>query len=230
MEPQAPWNVSLRTTTSEQYRRHLVKKTPSALHRHHRGIVRSAFQERSEDAARGGTLIHRWLEQVEWMDDFRWDRQLAQLWALDCLEPEEMGLVPMELWMSKMESYLGSSALKEALSKDRYLDWKQDGLSISVFREMDLLHKQDQYLVQGTIDRLVVGSMQGRVVQAEILDYKTDRVPDGMPLEEWTADRQRIHQPQLALYRQVVAQQLGIQESSVACTLILLSGDLLAPI
>ena len=230
MEPQAPWNVSLRTTTSEQYRRHLVKKTPSALHRHHRGIVRSAFQERSEDAARGGTLIHRWLEQVEWMDDFRWDRQLAQLWALDCLEPEEMGLVPMELWMSKMESYLGSSALKEALSKDRYLDWKQDGLSISVFREMDLLHKQDQYLVQGTIDRLVVGSMQGRVVQAEILDYKTDRVPDGMPLEEWTADRQRIHQPQLALYRQVVAQQLGIQQSSVACTLILLSGDLLAPI
>ena len=229
-EPQAPWTVSLRTTTPEEYRRHLVKKTPSALHRHHPGIVRSAFQERSEDAARGGTLIHRWLEQVLWIDEFHWERKLAQQWALDCLEPEEMGLVPMELWMSRMENYLASRALSDALSKQRYRTWVDSGLTLEVYKELDLLHKQDQYLVQGTIDRLVVGSMKGKAVQAEILDYKTDRVPEGMPLEEWTADRQRVHQPQLALYRQVVAKQLAIPESSVACTLVLLSGDLLASI
>jgi ATP-dependent exoDNAse (exonuclease V) beta subunit len=208
----------------------LVKKTPSALHRHHPGIVRSAFQERSEDAARGGTLIHRWLEQVLWIDEFHWERKLAQQWALDCLEPEEMGLVPMELWMSRMENYLASRALSDALSKQRYRTWVDSGLTLEVYKELDLLHKQDQYLVQGTIDRLVVGSMKGKAVQAEILDYKTDRVPEGMPLEEWTADRQRVHQPQLALYRQVVAKQLAIPESSVACTLVLLSGDLLASI
>jgi ATP-dependent exoDNAse (exonuclease V) beta subunit/inactivated superfamily I helicase len=229
-EPQAPWTVSLRTTTPEEYRRHLVKKTPSALHRHHRGIVRSAFQERSEDAARGGTLIHRWMEQVLWIDEFQWDRKMAQQWALDCLAPEEMGLVPMELWMSRMENYLASGSLKNALSKERYRHWLDAGLSLSVSRELDLLHKQDQYLVQGTIDRLVVGSKGGKAVQAEILDYKTDRLPDGMPLEEWTSDRQRVHQPQLTLYRQVVSQQLAIPESSVACTLVLLSGDLLASI
>lgn len=229
-QPQTPWTVSLRTTTSEEYRRHLVKKTPSALHRHHRGIVRSAFQERSEDAARGGTLIHRWMEQVLWIEDFRWDRSLAQQWALDCLAPEEMGLVPMELWMSRMENYLASGSLKNALSQERYRTWLDAGFTLSVSRELDLLHKQDQYLVQGTIDRLVVGSKQGKAVQAEILDYKTDRIPDGMPLEEWTTERQRVHQPQLALYRQVVSQQLAIPESSVACTLVLLSGDLLASI
>jgi ATP-dependent exoDNAse (exonuclease V) beta subunit len=229
-DPQSPWTLSLRTTTSEEYRRHLFKKTPSALHRHHRGIVRSAFQERSEDAARGGTLIHRWMEQVLWIEQFHWDRKLAQQWALECLAPEEMGLVPMELWMSRMESYLASESLKNALSENRYRKWLDAGLTLSVSRELDLLHKQDQYLVQGTIDRLVVGSKGGKAVQAEILDYKTDRLPDGMTLEEWTIDRQRVHQPQLALYRQVVSQQLGIPESSVACTLVLLSGNILASI
>jgi ATP-dependent exoDNAse (exonuclease V) beta subunit len=170
------------------------------------------------------------MEQVLWIDEFQWDRKMAQQWALDCLAPEEMGLVPMELWMSRMENYLASGSLKNALSKERYRHWLDAGLSLSVSRELDLLHKQDQYLVQGTIDRLVVGSKGGKAVQAEILDYKTDRLPDGMPLEEWTSDRQRVHQPQLTLYRQVVSQQLAIPESSVACTLVLLSGDLLASI
>jgi len=75
-----------------------------------------------------------------------------------------------------------------------------------------------EQLWSGSIDRLVVARRDDRVVWAEVLDYKTDRVRDERPQQ-----RVEFYRPQLEKYARVVAAQTGLAIEEISVRLVFLS-------
>ena len=92
--------------------------------------------------------------------------------------------------------------------------------------ERRLLQIIDGQMLSGVIDRCVLGFDGDRVVRAEILDFKTDRKPESIAIDEWTNERAEVHGTQLRYYRRVLCEQFGLHPNDVQLNLLLLSEDL----
>ena len=76
----------------------------------------------------------------------------------------------------------------------------------------------EEQIWNGSIDRLVVARRHGKVVWAEILDYKTDSVN-----EDRLAARVEFYRPQIENYARVVAAQTGLAITDISRRLVFLS-------
>ena len=99
-------------------------------------------------------------------------------------------------------------------------------LHLEVTNERRLLQIVDGQMLSGVIDRCVLGFDGDRVVRAEILDFKTDRKPESIAIEEWSTERAEHHGTQLRCYRRVLSDQFGLRPNDIQLTLLLLSEDL----
>jgi hypothetical protein len=97
----------------------------------------------------------------------------------------------------------------------------------------------DGQLIRGIIDRCVLGfdgssggksSGGGRVVRAEIIDFKTDLRPQNVPIEQWIQERTLHHKFQLQAYRKVLCRQFRLHPEMVTLSLVLLSEPVVVPI
>jgi ATP-dependent exoDNAse (exonuclease V) beta subunit len=70
----------------------------------------------------------------------------------------------------------------------------------------------------------------GRVVRAEIIDFKTDLRPQNVPLDQWIAERTLHHKFQLQAYRKVLCRQFRLHPEMVTLSLVLLSEPVVVPI
>jgi ATP-dependent exoDNAse (exonuclease V) beta subunit len=220
--------ITLRQPTADDYVRQRSTLKPSAATESRKISLTHLFEKSESIGAIVGTLVHRWFEEVVWLEEFQWDRQAMRALALRTLTPQEMPLIRLDDWLTAMETYLQSECVTETLSQKRYADWisaSGGSLELQVTNERKLLELLDGLLLRGTIDRLVVGSENGKVVRAEILDYKTDALDPKVDIEAWMRERVEHHAPQLRLYRRVLAQQFQIDPSQIKMTLIMLSPD-----
>lgn len=201
---------------------------PSAAHEARIISLKNVFEKNESIGAIVGTLVHRWFEEIVWLDDFEWERTKMRGLALQTLTPQQMPLVNVDELLDQMEKHLQLESVRQGLSRDRYKDWiTKDGapLELQVTNERRLLELIDDSLLRGTIDRLVVGYDQSQIVRAEILDYKTDVLNPKLSTDAWVKDRVDHHAEQLRLYRRVLAKQFKIEDQKIGLTLILLSGD-----
>jgi ATP-dependent exoDNAse (exonuclease V) beta subunit len=153
--------------------------------------------------------------------------------ALNTLTPEQMPLIRLQDCLDEMESYLRLTGVRHALSRERYQVWRRqygEGLTLEVTNERRLLRLLDGKLLRGTIDRLIIGSLGGRIVQAEILDYKTDSLDPNASLDAWTEERLAHHGPQLKIYRRVLCEQFQLPEDKIGISLLLLRANRCLPI
>jgi ATP-dependent exoDNAse (exonuclease V) beta subunit len=220
--------VRLKSPSNTGFARQLDSLKPSAAHESRTKSLKQLFEKSESTGAVIGTAVHRWFEEIIWIDDFKWDREAMRKLALQTIAPEEMPLFPEEEVLSRMEEYLRQASIGKALSKDRYADWKSEQdkpLRLEVANERALLQVLDGKLLRGTIDRLVLGFDGPRAVQAEILDYKTDAIAKNLSLGAWCRERIEHHGPQLKLYRRVLCEQFNLPEDRISLTLILLNAD-----
>jgi ATP-dependent exoDNAse (exonuclease V) beta subunit len=70
---------------------------------------------------------------------------------------------------------------------------------------------------------LVILRHEGKVLGAEIIDYKTDQCDHREDLQVWLKQRVEHHRPQLQAYSEVVAKMLDVRPSQIDCSLMLLS-------
>ena len=68
-----------------------------------------------------------------------------------------------------------------------------------------------------SIDRLVLGRRGGDIVFAQVIDYKTDRIP-----ESAVATRTEFYRPQLESYARVVTTQTGLPLKAIQLRLLFL--------
>lgn len=164
-----------------------------------------------------GTLIHKWFEQIEWLDDG--DPTDEQLLAVARTLPP-MVLDPKSV-LAEFRSMLSKPAITAVLSREHS---PHRSLTPRVFREHPFASRFEHTLLSGVIDRLVLWSSADRIVAAELFDFKTDTVADEASLSE----RVETYRPQLDSYRQAAAQLFGLKLNQVDAQLVFVKrGDVI---
>jgi ATP-dependent exoDNAse (exonuclease V) beta subunit len=120
----------------------------------------------------------------------------------------------MDTWIGEFREWMDAPAIRGALSRAAYPPgaW--------VERELPFLHRQAEGLLQGYIDRLVLVEEGGKVVEAEVLDFKSD-VMDPSDAGGLAA-RVEHYRPQIEAYRGAVAGRYRLDLRQVAGTLLFL--------
>ncbi len=186
-----------------------ARRTPSELAGGSRIDLRMLLSLDSR-AASEGTLIHAWLEQLDWVEaGLPGDAEL-----LDIARRLEPDLSPERGagLATRLRGWLQAEPIRRALSRTGY----PPGTALE--REVPFVHRVEGALVEGVIDRLVIVREGGRVTRAEIIDFKTDAIADAAVID----DRVAHYRPQLEAYRRGVAAGFRIPEPAVACRLLFL--------
>lgn len=157
-----------------------------------------------------GTLVHAWLEELEWIDDGLPDR--ARLRAIARREAPAMDARALDDLIDWLEERLTADEVRAALSRDRYPG------EAAVEAELPFLRQDGDALMEGTIDRVVLEREGGEVVRAEILDYKTDAVEPGG--QAALAERVEHYAPQLRAYARAVAEMYSLKLGDVKAALV----------
>jgi ATP-dependent exoDNAse (exonuclease V) beta subunit len=225
-----PLRIHLRPEDKHRNRR-LQRQAPSDLEGGRTVNLRQWFREDSVLSRKRGSLWHAWLEHVDWLDDPRTpipnEETLGKL-AGQFLHPR----LKLEEEMTRFQQAVNQPAIREALSRVQYADPSANlGMLASLFptagamelelhHEYPIIHRQNQVLRQGNIDRLVLIMQNGQVIAADILDFKTDPLPkhDSQALNQLG----QHYQPQLKAYREAIQQAFSLSRTAVHARLLFL--------
>ncbi len=194
-----------------------VAPSPSTHARGSGGVPSMAAEfAGAEDGARG-SLAHAWFERVEWLDaGFPSDADEAQVLRAVTVE---IGRPPEAALRSEVRQRVAAAVagpLGACLRRERYSQWGCDQLQVR--NEMPFVALAGDQLSRGRMDRVVLGMRGGRVVRAEVLDWKTGALGiEGAALKE----RLLPYHAQMASYRQALAGMFGIGEADVTATLLM---------
>ena len=112
--------------------------------------------------------------------------------------------------------------IRQALSREEYE--RDAGTTVRVENELPFVRRVGPEIQEGFIDRLVLVERNGRVVAAEVLDFKTDLVaPDD---ETGLTGRVEHYRPQIEAYCEVVRERYGLGEGDVEGRLVFLGSGL----
>ncbi len=134
-------------------------------------LVRAEALFRDKRGAKRGTLIHRWLEDLVWIEDFHLDEARA----LDIGVPLEPNPETRREALAALTRALQAEPVRSALSRERCGAPADAALEVSNEHTFSVVLADDsgeEQLWSGSIDRLVLGRRGDDVVWAEVLDYK----------------------------------------------------------
>ena len=168
-----------------------------------------------------GTLIHHWFEVIQWIDesDLPPDEQLRELAARHApgMEAGEVNQL-----LADFRGWLKAPALRHALSRTSYPPGAR------VEREMPFVRRVPAGIMRGVIDRLVLveekrggGTSRppvGRVIQVEVLDFKTDHLEaaDTAAIQE----RSDFYRPQIEAYKAAMVDRYSLDPRAVTGALL----------
>ena len=174
-----------------------------------------------------GALLHAWLEHIEWLDDGEPAEDMLRRVAHNFTS---VGL-DIEAEIHTFRSLLAFPQTRTVLSRCGYGDLAQLGFSatccadvqhqhvaLRVFRERPFAVRENDAVVYGIIDRLVLFCQGDRVMAADLLDFKSDAlsVRDTAEIDEAVAR----YQPQLTLYHRAITQQFRLDVDCIATRLL----------
>jgi ATP-dependent exoDNAse (exonuclease V) beta subunit len=185
-----------------------------------------AFSFRHAVEASYGTIIHALFEQVEWLDEFVWDRQRMRQIAMSHVDADALRHLSLDQVLDDFQELLQLSSVRTALGRDRYRDTMASGAadSVEIDNERVISVLVDKKIIQGSIDRLAVITKDGRPQAAEIFDFKTDRFTRGLTTL-WLEERVAKHRHQMAVYAQTIAELLELPREKISTYLVMLSTD-----
>jgi len=169
---------------------------------------------KSNTGAEVGTLAHAAFDGCEWIEDFEFaPADLARLGAKQDILRSATAIV---------EGALACDEIRKALSREASGAPPASKTVVHQEYGFTVLLKEDsggpEQVWNGSIDRLVLATENGRVVWAEVIDFKSDAVEAG-ELEA----RAEHYRPQLEAYARVVAEQTGLTPEKVRLRLLFLS-------
>lgn len=156
-----------------------------------------------------GTVFHRWMEAIEWLETGLPDDDQLRALSRECaptLEDPDSLIERFRTWLKHPE-------VKRILSRGSFPS------GTKVEREMEVLARAGDHIIEGSIDRAVfVPSPEG--ARIEIFDWKTDVLED----ESGAAIAARVehHRPQLEAYAHAVAANERVPADRVRAGLVFL--------
>ena len=193
--------------------RNLARRTPSSMEGGELLDLGAHLRlDLKGDARLRGTVVHAWCERLEWMEEGLPDDTALLAVALE----EAPGLAEerVQEWISDFKLWMKGEAVLKVLSRTSYPSGAR------VERELPFLQRVPEGILQGLIDRLVLWEEGGRVVGAEVLDFKTDYV-DGSEADA-LAVKVDFYRPQIDAYRRAVAGRYRLEPSQVSGKLLFL--------
>jgi ATP-dependent exoDNAse (exonuclease V) beta subunit len=179
-------------------------------------LVRAEALFRDKRGARRGTLIHRWLEDLVWIEDFHLDEARA----LEIGVPFEPNPETRRETLSVLTRALQAEPVRSALSREHCAAPADAALEVHNEHSFSVLLPDDsgeEQLWSGSVDRLILAHRGDDVVWAEVLDYKSDILT-----AEELPDRIEYYRPQLESYGRVVATQTGLAAPEIRLGLLFL--------
>ncbi|QDT54883.1 ATP-dependent helicase/nuclease subunit A [Caulifigura coniformis] len=199
---------------------HRTRGRESASPSQGKGAGRSvrASQLLSIDAASGmerGTLWHLWCQETKWLDDGPLESERLRLVGRPHCRDESKLTRELKAFLKAAAAtgvkdvFLRSAALKERaeLGAD---------VSVDCLTESRFTMLVEGRCVSGSIDRLVLYRRGGKVVAADVIDFKTDLAGEATPLRP--AYREQVRQ-----YASSVARTYGLDASVVRSRLVWLT-------
>ena len=204
--------------------RNLARRSPSSLEGGSSVDLALHLNLDTGRAMRRGSVVHEWLEQVQWIEDGVPDDRALQASARKT-DPrmstgEVTGLV------KKFRGWIEEEDIRSALSREIYT--VSTGIEPRVENEMPFVRRVGMEIQEGFIDRLVLIEEEGQVVAAEVLDFKTDKIESGD--EAQLEERKAHYQPQIAAYCDAVSERYGLAASEVTGKLVFLSIGVVASV
>ncbi len=167
-----------------------------------------------------GECVHAAFEQFDWLGTKPDDAELYDLLTRTGHDPDTIKEALKEL-----NRAVESGPIQEIFDLQRWITNHPDSNSMPpcVHHERPFAVRMGkpgkERLVQGRFDRLVVGRDGTRVINAQIIDYKTDRGARGLEASK-LAEFAMKHQPQMNAYRTAAASMYGLEETAIEIALI----------
>ncbi|MCC6809373.1 MAG: UvrD-helicase domain-containing protein [Deltaproteobacteria bacterium] len=197
-----------RTPIRLQKPRRLVRRSPSSLEGGTRIDVGEHLRLDRRPSLARGSLVHKWLESIEWLDDGE-PSDAAFLAAV----PADSKGVDLTAELVALRQALHMAPIRAALSRARF---EQDGAALRVYRELPFAVREGDVLVSGSFDRVIVA--RGDKTAVTIIDFKTDRIA-----EADLAARVRYYRPQMDAYRRAAVTVFRAHIEDVRCELVFLA-------
>ena len=171
-----------------------------------------------------GSAIHKWFEQIEWLDDGTPSDDVF----LDSLDDPAYAELDLDELLAGFRKVLESKSVIKALTLSGYETRSvfssshskrlRDGeLSVEVHRERQFALRRVGELISGTIDRLVLLMDGDKVVAADIIDFKTDQAKNQKKLKALVD----VYSEQLEVYKSAVAHMFGLSDESISARLLM---------
>lgn len=196
-------------------RHRALRKSPSSMEGGLRVQVGEHLRLDRRPGLARGTLIHKWLEGIEWLDDGEPSDAALQAAAGD--RPAGLSIDDEIL---ALRQALKAEPVRQALSRARF---EQDGAALRVYRELPFAVREGEVLLNGSFDRVVVA--RGEHTSVTILDWKTDRIT-----ERDLAERVAYYRPQMEAYRRAAVTVFRAHIEDVRCELVFLGLGRVVPL
>ncbi len=221
--------AELRIDPGRSAGRMLRHRAPSDLTGGVRELGEVLRPDRGEAARLRGNLVHRWLEEVAWIEDgLPGDGELRRIAdrAAPSLEKAEVSDL-----LSSFRGWLQADEVRRALSRESAATRARerlgtDQVDVSAETEWPFMRRKDGEIVTGQVDRLVLFRRRGAhdevspaPAAAEVLDYKTDDPAGG---EEGLREAAERYRPQLEAYRRAASDLRAVPLERVRSRLVFL--------
>jgi ATP-dependent helicase/nuclease subunit A len=179
------------------------RKTPSG-EEEQSVVASSLFAPTSLAALELGTAVHALFEEIDWAAGANPDRAIAAA--------RKRIVCPEEVWAR------GEEQLRRSLESPPVLAaLTRPDAHAELWREREFEALVENHWVSGCFDRVqLVRDENGGPVTATILDYKTSNLERDGAKEEAVSH----YRPQMELYRKVLAQLVGLDETSIVLKLV----------
>lgn len=176
---------------------------------------------RQSDAANQGSLIHACFEQVEWLDAAAAPTDDLLTNRLRQIDPS---VDNVQSAINDFRQAIEQPNTQDLLNQKSQLA-KLSGDVLVVMNEHKFAVSTDQGLLNGTIDRLVLSIDADQIVEAEIIDFKTDRVTSAT-----AGDRAETYRPQMNAYAEAISLAFNLPADKIRQTVVFTEIDQLIEI
>ena len=180
----------------------------------------------NREALERGTIIHGLFEEVRWIDDIPGDEQLFSR-----ARQLSGGRVDPAAQVDDFRQMLAAEATARVLSPEYYLEpvdetvmemipdeFQAGRARLEVHNERSFVVPDSSGMLSGTIDRLVLICQGDRLLAADIVDFKTDRMDFQDPAA--IAQRTAHYRPQIEAYRRAVSSMFRLPVERISGRLV----------
>lgn len=211
--PPAPVDAIQLKKSAGPPRRWWPEVTPSSLAHTTAATRKGLFTLERSAAMDRGILIHRWFQEIEWLEQFTLDDETLKRLARATVPGIREETITETL--TRFRAAMKSDAVRTALSRPNL----QPGETATVWRERAFAVKHDHKLLHGQFDRVVIVWKEAKPVRAMLVDFKSDAVADANQL----AEREAHYAPQIAEYRRALEMMLTLPAEAIEDRLVFLA-------